>query len=65
MFRTAGEAERVNGRVLHDPELVGRVGGARGVEGLHRAPGGLVRDEAEAPDDHSTIITIGCFDSSE
>ena len=62
----SGEAEREDRRMLDQPELVVGVGRARRVEGLHRAPRGLVRDEPEAPrDHHSTIITIGCFESSE
>ena len=39
--------EREHRRVLHHPELVGRVGGTRKVERLHRPPRRLVSHQAE------------------
>ena len=53
------------GGMLDQPDWSARVGVRARVEGLHRAPGGLVGDAPEPARDHSTIITIGCFESSE
>ena len=42
MLAPSGEPERVDGRMLGEPDLVRRVGRARGRECLHRAPRGHV-----------------------
>ena len=49
MFGPAGDAVRIHRRVLEQPDLVRRAGGARAGEGFHRLPGFDVVDEAEAP----------------
>ena len=46
----AGKPEREDRRMLNQPELVSGDGRAREVEGLHRAPGGLVGDKPERAD---------------
>ncbi len=52
MFGLAGLAERVDRRVLDDPQFVGRFGRAAGREFLHRAPGWLVVDPAQTANFH-------------
>jgi len=59
MDAAAGDANGVNGRVLQNPELVGRVLVAAGGECLHGVPGGLVIDSAKITYLHSTITTAG------
>jgi hypothetical protein len=61
----ARKPEREHRRMLEEPQLVGRVRRARRGEGLHRTPRRLVGDAPEAARDHSTMMTMGCFDSSE
>ena len=59
MLLTTGHADRVDRRMLELPQLVGRLRRARSGELAHGAPGGLVRREPQAADDHSTITTCG------
>ncbi|MBK6336890.1 MAG: hypothetical protein IPF60_14460 [Betaproteobacteria bacterium] len=74
VLAAAGEAQRVDGRVLGQPDFVGRAGGAGVGERLHRAPGRQVGGAAQRPDQRaggrrfvrhqSTIDTSGCEDRS-
>ncbi|MCY1366846.1 hypothetical protein D9M69_537540 [compost metagenome] len=58
----ARDALGEHGRVLADPELVGRIGGARLGERHHGVAGGCVVHPAEVANLHAhrTILTIGC-----
>src|SRR5262249_43056413 len=69
------QPERVDGRVLGEPELVAGRRSARRGERLHRAPGRLVCGRAQFPyarshsgarrrRHQSTITTCGCADNS-
>src|SRR4051794_4038161 len=63
MRGAAGESQRVDRRMLGQPDLVAGRGVARLGELLHRAPRRLVPGRAEATDRdvvQRTIATIGC-----
>src|SRR5205823_4951478 len=77
MLAPPGKSQRVNRRMLGQPDLVPRCRVARGGEVLHRAPRRRVIGPAETADDdapdpidasrrvfHSTTLTIGCATSS-
>ena len=77
MLAPAGEAERVDRRMLGQPDFVGRFRVALRREILHGLPGGHVVGGAERANDeaggpvnhdvvtrHNTIFTIGCATSS-
>jgi hypothetical protein len=61
VFRLAGLTERVNRRMFDDPQFVGRFRLAAGGKGLHRLPGRLVLNPAQAFDQqaHSATFTSG------
>ena len=66
MASLAGEALRVDRRVLAQPDLVGRGLVALFAEAAHRVHRRLVIDAAEHADQRSvesTTFTIGCVDS--